>query len=176
MILMSLAASVPRVNWPAVLFLSLHVHLNNLSQVWLSDLKGNEQAPWASPPAGNQSLRLCRGELHAEESVAPIGFGPLEGSGDRAGRRPGLGLARLGQARPRPSRGQAEARPSKLTTATRVQTSERPKPSEAEAGPSQAELGRAGLVVSLREYKVKFRGPEPEVVSAGHFLGSLATS
>ena len=83
--------------------------------------------------------------------------------GDRAGRRPGLGLARLGQ-----------ARPSKLTTATRVQASERPKPSEAEAGPSQAELGRAGLVVSLGEYKVKFRGPE--VLSAGHFLWSLATS
>ena len=32
----------------------------------------------ASAPAGNQSLRLCRGELYAEESVAPIGWGPRE--------------------------------------------------------------------------------------------------
>ena len=45
----------------------------------------------------------------------------------------------------RPSRGrvEAEARPSKLATATRVRASKGPKPSEAEAGPSEAELGRA---------------------------------
>ena len=38
-------------------------------RVWLSDFQGNEQAPWASAPAGNQSLRLCLGKLHAEEDT-----------------------------------------------------------------------------------------------------------
>ena len=51
------------------------VHLSNLSHLWLSDLQGDEKAPWALAPARNQSLRLCRGEkLHAEGSVAPIGL------------------------------------------------------------------------------------------------------
>ena len=49
--------------------------------------------------------------------------------------------------------GLAEAWPSKLAPAPRVQASKRPKPSEAEAGPSQAELGRAGLVVKWANIK-----------------------
>ena len=46
--------------------------------------QGDELAPWALALTGNQSLRLCRGELHAEDSVAPIGWGgPLaSGVGD----------------------------------------------------------------------------------------------
>ncbi len=49
-------------HWPAIQLLSLHVHLNNLSHdVWLSDPQGDEEAPWASAPAGDQSLRFCRG-------------------------------------------------------------------------------------------------------------------
>ena len=70
----------------------------------------------------------------------------------------------------RAGRVEAEARPSKLATGTRLQASKRPKPSEAEAGPSeaepgrarpsQAELGRAGLVVKVGEYIIILsRGP-----------------
>ena len=43
--------------------------------------QGDELAPWALALTGNQSLRLCRGELHAEDSVAPIGWGGPLASG-----------------------------------------------------------------------------------------------
>ena len=59
--------------------------------------------------------------------------------GDRAGRRPGLGLARLGQ-----------ARPSKLATArtaTCVQAAKSIVRDPSRARSSQAEPSRAGLVV-----------------------------
>ena len=54
--------------------------------------------------------------------------------------KPGRGQA---EAKPRPGRVEAEARSSKQATAARLQASNIPKPSEAEAGPSQAERGRA---------------------------------